>query len=203
MGASDLGRWVPLSLDEVVATFAGAPFRWWVAGGHALELHLGRSWRAHDDIDVGISRRDAAGLRAHLDGWDVQVAAAGTLRAWAGEPLDEARHENNLWCRRDPTGPWELDVIVGEGDGDRWRYRRDPRVQLPWPDAVLTTDAGVRYLAPDVQLLFKSKGLRTKDDVDARQVIPQLEPGRRRRLAGWLPADHPWQAVLGSAGTDL
>lgn len=37
--------------------------------------------------------------------------------------------------------------------------------------AVLRSAAGIPYLAPELQLLYKSKGLRPKDDVDAAEVI--------------------------------
>ncbi|MET0421586.1 MAG: hypothetical protein ABW073_07755 [Acidimicrobiia bacterium] len=36
----------PLTLDEVVSVFAPASFRWWITGGQALDLHLGRTWRS-------------------------------------------------------------------------------------------------------------------------------------------------------------
>ncbi len=55
----------------------------------------------------------------------------------------------------------------------------------------------VPYLAPEIQLLFKSKGLRAKDDLDAETVIPLLAPERRRWLRDHLPADHPWLGILG------
>lgn len=192
----ELGPWEPLALDEVVAVFSGAPFRWWVAGGHALELHCDRSWRDHADTDVGICRADAGGLPALLGGWEIAVAADGELRLWDGAPLVADRHENNLWCRRRPGGPWELDVIVGEGDAGRWVYRRNPSITLPWSEVVLTGPTGVPYLAPEVQLLFKAKARRPKDHVDAREVIPSLDTARSTRLAAWLGPDHPWQELL-------
>src|SRR6185369_16699122 len=116
--------------------------RWWFTGCHALELHTGRSWRAHDDIDVGICRTDAARLRHLPAQWQVHVASAGTLRPWQGEPLVEEHHENNLWVRRD-DGPWCLDVTIGDGDDDRWIFRRDPTFSLSWNDAVLHTPPGL------------------------------------------------------------
>lgn len=192
----ELGPWEPISLSELAALFAGAPLRWWIAGGHALELHCGRSWRDHGDIDVGISRADAGGLLAVLDGWQIAVAADGELRLWDGAPLVAARHENNLWCRSQPDGPWELDVTVGEGDEDEWIYRRNPGIRLPWDQAVLRSPDGVPYLAPEVQLLFKSKALRPKDQVDARAVIPDLTAYLRARLGAWLDDRHPWQELL-------
>lgn len=184
-----------MTVEDAVATFAGAPLRWWIAGGHALEMHAGRSWRDHDDIDVGVCRVEAGQLRTVLAGWDVHVAAAGELRPWHGESLDADRHENNLWCRQDPDGPWVLDVTVGEGDAGRWVYRRDPSIELPWEHVVLRDGQGVPYLAPEVQLLYKAKGMRPKDD-DARAVVPLLGAAGRARLRGWLDADHPWQELI-------
>ena len=191
MAAQDLGRWEPLNLADTIDLFANAQLRWWISGGLALELHVGRSWRDHEDTDVGVVRRDVAAVRFVLEGWDVHVAASGRLSPWAGEDLNGTLHQNNLWCRSRPDGPWELDVTIGEGDDKAWIYRRDPRVSREWADAVLRTPDGVPYLAPELQLLFKSKSPRAKDDLDAREVIPELDEARRSRLRRLLAREHP------------
>ncbi len=195
MGAAELGPWEPLGLAETVDLFADAPFRWWISGGLALEVHLGRSWREHSDTDLGLLRSHVRDLAPVLAGWDVHVATAGRLSTWTGVAARADRSENNLWCRRDPDSPWSLDVTIGEGDEESWIFRRDPRVRVPWAEAVLTS-ADVPYLAPELQLLFKSRDLRPKDDIDAREVIPELESRRRHRLADLLAQDHPWQSLL-------
>jgi hypothetical protein len=194
--APELDPWAPLDLDSVFGLFSPARFRWWISGGRALDLHLGRSWRDHDDTDVGVLRRDAGEAHSLLAGWDLHVAAAGRLRPWHGMPLDAARQENNVWCRRTPIGPWLLDLTIGDGTDRSWIYRRDASLRLPWEHAVLRTAGGVPYLAPEVALLFKSKGLRSKDHHDAEEVIPELGSQPRARLAGWLADDHPWQRLL-------
>jgi hypothetical protein len=194
--ASELGEWRAMPLDEAKALLAGLPVDWWISGGHALELYVGASWRDHDDLDVSLLRADAGALTAHLPGWEVHVAADGRLRLWDGAPLLVSRNENNLWCRPGPGEPWALDVTIGDGDGDEWIFRRDHRVRFPWPEAVLAAPDGTRYLAPELQLLFKSRALRPKDDEDAARVIPLLGADRRRRLGGLLPATHPWQERL-------
>jgi hypothetical protein len=196
MSASALGPWEPLGLESVVETFASAPFRWWVSGGHALDLHLGRTWRDHEDTDVGVVRSDLGALQVLLSHWDLHVAAAGRLTRWRGEPLEVARHGNNVWCRLTPDGPWVLDVTIGEGSDERWIYRRDPSVRVPWGMAVLRSAEGIPYLAPELQLLYKSKGLRPKDDVDAAEVIPSLDARQRGLLSRLLEPDHPWQRRL-------
>jgi hypothetical protein len=193
---SELGRWEPLTVADTIETFSSAGFRWWISGGLALELHVGRSWRDHDDTDVGVARRDVTELRRFLVGWDIHIATRGRLESWNGGELSSENHQNNLWCRRHVGGPWVLDVTIADGDSVAWAYRRDPRVRIPWGDAVLTTGDGVPYLAPELQLLFKSRDMRAKDELDAEQVIPELGPDRRDRLARLLPLNHPWQVHL-------
>ncbi len=45
----------------------------------------------------------------------------------------------------------------------------------------------ILYLAPKLQLLFKAKNHRPKDDLDAATVIPELSPNGRSWLASHLP----------------
>lgn len=171
------------------------PARWWIAGGYALELHLGTSWREHDDIDVGICRADAVHLTVALQGWELSVGANGTLTPWRGRPLDADRNEDNLWVRR-KGGPWQVDVTIGSGTDTAWVFRRDPAFTVPWDLAVLHTADGTPYLAPELQLLFKSRDPRPKDHTDAAIVIPHLGAAALGVLAERLPPDHPWLALL-------
>ncbi len=193
----EFGPWEPLTIDEVVEVMASTGLRWWFTGGHALEMHLGRSWREHDDIDVGVCRRDLGALVPLLDEWEIHVAAAGELRRWDGGALTADRHENNLWVRR-PDGPWCLDVAVGDGDDARWVYRRDPSLRLSWAQAVRTTSDGLAYLDPALQLLFKSTGLRLKDHLDATEVLPELDDWGTALLDVRLRGDHPWRSLIES-----
>lgn len=196
--AGSLGPWAPLGLEEVGELFRSFPGRWWISGGRALELHLGRSWRAHDDSDVSVLRDDVRALAVApvLSGWDMHVAAAGVLAPWNGSPLSMQESQNNVWCRKAPDQPWCLDVTISDGDRDHWTYRRDPTIRVSWHEAVLWSEGGIPYLAPELQLLFKSKNFRKKDELDATEVIPELTEARRLGLHHLLPGDHPWQALL-------
>lgn len=124
--------------------------------------------------------------------WELYVAAGGTLTRWRRELLAASSQQNNVWCRRGPSQPWALDVTIGDGSDTEWIFRRNPTVRAPWDVAVLRTAGGVPYLAPELQLLFKSKHVRAKDDVDARIAIPELTPQRRSWLRQLLPDGHPW-----------
>lgn len=195
-----LQPWAPLSRDAAAGILEATGIRWWFTGGHALELHLGRSWREHVDVDVGVLRSDGLALAKALSGWDVRLAAAGRLSELPARPLQSALHENNLWVRTRASGPWCLDVTISEGNAETWRYRRRRNLCVPWSEAVLVDPDGLPYLAPDLQLLHKSVSMRAKDDIDASVVIPTLGPRHRDRLTAWLAPEHPWQVLLEASG---
>lgn len=191
------GPWRPLELAAAAHLFRPAPFRWWVSGGYALELHLGRSWREHDDTDISFRRSDAPLVRLLLQDWDLHLAAAGVLSRWTGDELDPQAHHNNIWARRAANEPWELDLTVSDGDDANWIYRRDPSLTRDWGAAVLRTpETDIPYLAPELQMLFKSKDIRPKDDLDAEQVLPNLSPPRLEWLGKALPHGHQWLRQL-------
>lgn len=193
------GPWEPLSLDAAVDTFRKMPTRWWITGGHALELYAGRSWRGHGDIDVALLRRDCPTVLPLLEsatGWTAWLAASGVLSRYAGQQLDVRRHENNVWMRRGEHGPWVVDVTVSHGTDEAWVYRRDDAFVLPWDVAVLTSEEGIPYLPPGLQLLYKSARPRAKDHQDAREVIPILDPAAAEPLRTRLPVDHPWRNLF-------
>lgn len=187
-------EWDPLPLNTAVELFRPAQFRWWISGGIALELHLGQSWRTHHDTDIGVCGEDVGRVVELLESWDFRVANDGKLQRW--NAVDRRPRGNNLWCRASTNLDWQLDVTIGDGDRHRWIYRRDAAVSLPWNEAVLHSSDAVPYLAPQLQLLFKSKSIRPKDQIDAEHVIPRLDRDRLAWLAVHLPSAHPWQRIL-------
>ena len=80
MAGHDLGPWQPFTVGVAARLLAGLPAPWWIAGGWALDLFVGRQSRAHDDLDVEVLRRDQFVLQRLLAGWDPRVAAGGLLR---------------------------------------------------------------------------------------------------------------------------
>ncbi len=194
--ATDYGPWEPLTIPAIAAEMVGFARPWWVAGGYALEALAGRSWRGHGDVDVGLFGEDATAVRAHLAGWEAWAAwPAGTLVPWpAGEPLPGEAHD--IWVRRDAGSPWAIQLMFDRRDGDDWVFRRDAAVRLPAAELTWERD-GVRYIRPEVQLLYKAKGQRPKDEADFAEVAPLLGPAERRWLREQLERLHPGHAWLG------
>jgi hypothetical protein len=48
----------PAKPAEVAQIFSRSQARWWIAGGYAIELAVGRPVREHTDIDVLLLRPD-------------------------------------------------------------------------------------------------------------------------------------------------
>lgn len=190
---SELEPWTSLTPEEAAIFLSDAPFRWWVTGGRALELYVGKSWRPHVDLDIGFPRNEAPAVRAFLQGLDVFVFSAGALRPWHSETLDRSRGENNVWCRRSVESPWLLDLTAAEGDETAWIDRLNAHIQVRWSDAIVHSPEGIPYLAPELALFEKSREMRLKDHQDAARVLPRLDSRRHQRLAEWLPPGHSWQ----------
>lgn len=164
---------------------------WWIAGGHALALFAGRDWREHSDIDVLVLARDLGALHRAFPG-ALTVEEAGERRhPWNGEPLTPGPHTLVF------AGESPVQFLLGATDGDEWVFHRgNGRIRLPL--ARLGSTEGIPHLAPEVALLFKSRGSRPKDERDFTEVLPLLDDARRRWLLDRLrPRDtHSWAPRL-------
>ncbi len=198
IGPEDLGEWQPLSVSQVVELLSGATFDWWVAGGWAVDLYVGRTTRSHADIEVAVPRKDQLELRRWLRDWELwYVPAPGSLARWS-ETRDLARGVHELWCRENSTGPWKLEVLLEETADGRWLYRRD--IRLSRPLSLFGTMVGeVPVIRPEIALLYKSKRPRAQDEQDLRTVLPQLDVPSRHWLRQALEttgSDTTWIALL-------
>lgn len=193
------GRWADTGPAQLAGWFAACPVPWWVAGGWALDLWLGRQTRPHSDIEAGCFRGDLPALAGLFGDWDVRIARNKQLTPYdlASPPPDPPF---SLWLRRRGSAVWDFEVLVEERIGDRWVYRRDRRVSLPLarltvPDA----NGACRLIAPQVQLLYKAPAMREKDAADFEAVRPQLSAAARGWLKRALTDAHPghvWIARL-------
>lgn len=194
------GVWDPLGPREVAAVMRGFRRPWWIAGGYAIDALCGQGRREHGDIDIGLFAADQVAVRTHLRGWDPHAAdPPGTLRPWAEEEALPAE-VHDIWVRRDEADAWRFQLMLNPRDGDDWVYRRDSRIRRPIGDLVWWRE-GIPYLAPEIQLLFKSKGAREKDRQDFEDALPLLEREQRQWLAaalGVASPGHEWLERLDS-----
>jgi hypothetical protein len=190
------GVWDHLPLEEVSAIFAGFDRPWWIAGGFAIDAFAGSGRREHDDIDVGAFASDQLALQAHLQDWELQYAdPPGTLNPWPhGFELPADVHD--IWARGGPGDSWRFQLMLNPGGPAALVDRRDERVSLPLERALVPKD-GVRFLAPEYQLLFKSRGRREKDERDFADCLPLLKGSQKAWLKRALELTDPLNPWLG------
>jgi hypothetical protein len=190
--------WSPRRAADVL-TAAVPAARWAVAGGWAIDLHVGHPTRDHDDLEISVLAADVPAVLAAFaePGWQWAVPSDGRLHRH--DPASTAAtHQNWLWSPVKQA--FVLDVFRESHDGDTWICRRDPAIRRPWREVVRTSADGVPYLSPEVVLLFKAKYRREKDEADLRSVLPVLDDDRRAWLAVALDRvhpDHPWRISVG------
>src|SRR2546426_3927014 len=171
---------------------AGFSRPWYLAGGWALDVWLGRVTRPHDDVEIAIPRDDQEEIRRHLEGWEFDKVAhevGGPRRErWReGERLELPVHE--VHARRRGGDPRELDILLNEADG-RWTFRRDPRVFRPMDEAG-TVVAGIPVLAPGIVPPYQAKAPRPPGEEDFPNALGHLTPPGHPGLPAALETAHP------------
>jgi len=64
--------------------------------------------------------------------------------------------------------------MLEESSGGVWISRRDERIRRPITSIGLVTVRGIPYLAPEIQLFYKAKNQRAKDEADFAATLPIL-----------------------------
>jgi len=183
-------------VPQVAGLMRGFPHPWYIAGGWAIDLYLGRVTRVHDDIDVAILRKDQFELRRHLIDWVFVKVVDGHRLPWTdGERLDLPVHEVHATSGNRAR----IEFLLNESSGGTWQFRRNLAVTRPLNHIGAQTSTGVPFLAPEIVLLFKAKSPEAKDAHDFDFVLPRLEDEPRRWLKDALETchpGHPWIARL-------
>lgn len=193
-------------LLEAVGTLAPLHMPFFICGGWAIDLYLGRMTREHHDVDVLILRHHQSRLHERLDGWTMKkilphpegMANRGTLADWRpGERLELPIHQINLY-RHGETEP-AFQVMLAESSNEEWIYRRNPAIRMPLKRMGFHSLWGLPYLAPEIVLLFKSKHLQAHDRIDFNVALPAMSADSRAWLRAALERsspDHEWLAAL-------
>jgi hypothetical protein len=98
--------------------------------------------------------------------------------------------------RENARCPWRVDCITNPSRDGRWVSRRDESLEADLEDVTWVAGDGIRYLNPEVALLFKGRQKRLKDEVDLGNALPLMTPQQRDWLSAHLRSTygdaHPW-----------
>lgn len=172
--------------------FDGFPGPWAVAGGWAVELFVGREVRHHHDLEVIVARADAPAVLDQLQGWELFFPSPGGFAPWTSPPFPDEQHQ--LWAKRTPGGLWTLEILMEDVSDGVVHFRKDPSITLPVDQLIQRSDAGIPYVAPHWQMLYKSwrpGRIRPRDEVDIAAAMPLLSDAQRRWLERVQPRHGP------------
>lgn len=186
--------WTP---PEIAQRLAGVTTPWYVAGGWALDLFLGRQTRRHGDLEIAIPAADFAEISGRFSGYVFD--GVGQNQLWEDATPEVLAATHQTWLRDPASGDYLVDVMREPHEGRTWICRRDPTIRLAYEEVICHTGEGIPYLAPELVLLFKGKHVRAKDQRDFEGALPALGAARRGRLAelmGQVYPGHAWLAGI-------
>lgn len=174
---------------------------WGIAGGWALDLFLDRVTREHKDIEVAIFREDQLILQEYLSaqGGFLEYVREGQFFPWRrGERLVLPIHE--IRCRTPSSSLRCLEVLLNERKEDAFVFRRDSRIGAPITRAFLQSKSGIPVLAPEIVLLYKSKGFGdAKEQLDFSNILDALDAEHCQWLfesIATIDPENPWLTAL-------
>lgn len=194
-------------VDDLVTFMQSFNAPWFVSGGWAIDLHLNRITRDRCDLDISVPHSDRfRAIDFFLEkGWQVEGKLRGgfkTIRklsdydeemdyTWCflkeadfvKEYLDEGGNRRIAYNRSSQQELDYVEVFFDRIEDGYFVYRREPRIKRVTSLAILKRD-GIRYLAPEVVLLFKSNDLSKKNQGDFDNAIPSMEA----EAISWLSA---------------
>jgi hypothetical protein len=181
------GRWDPFDLAGVAEFMAGFSRPWWVVGGWAIDAFTGVD-RQHDDVDVSILASDVPSLRAHVgERWHLWNLAGGDMRPLTQQHPDVFHASSQLWVRKHGDAPWVLDLPLTPDRDGLWTNKLIPDHVGHIDEVTWLADNQIRYLNPEIVLLFKARKRRAKDERDCALAWPLLTEDKQtwlRRMIG-------------------
>jgi hypothetical protein len=199
------GDLAPFDPWQVAEFMAGFPRPWWIVGGWSIEAFTfdrgAGAPRQHEDVDLTILACDVPAFRAHVDEeeWHLWSNYSGQLR-----PLDDHYPEphtpdSQIWVRRSAQDPWVIDLPITPDLDGLWTNKRIPDHVAPLDDVTWVAADGIRYVNPEIALLYKAGNGRRKDDRDLARCLPLLGTDARtwlRDSVARLYPEHAWLAQL-------
>ena len=111
--------------------------------------------------------------------WHIWNNVGGALRPLA-TPRDTVDDPaSQLWIRANADSPWVVDVPLTPDRDGRWTNKRVPGHIADVEDVTWVADDGIRYLRPEIVLVYKAALRRPKDDLDLEALRALLKETAR------------------------
>ncbi len=176
------GCWAPLTPGQLGDLMQGLARPWWIVGGYAIEAFTGVE-REHEDIDMSIFVSDLQAFRAHLEPrFHLWSNNGGTFRFFDENHPEPLSPLSQVWVRENADTPWIIDCILNPSVEGRWQSKRDRDHLAALDDVTWIRQDGIRFLNPEIALLFKANSERASQQWDWEVAYQLLSSIQRRWL---------------------
>jgi len=196
-------------INDLIQFLKPLKVAWFVSGGWAIDLYLNRATRERGDLDISVPFADCfAALDFFLEkDWQIEGKLRGGFKTlhkisdydeqihyfWSfpkkakfiSEYVDEDGQRRIAYNRKVQHELDYIEVFFDRIEDQSFIYRREPQLKRRIEDAIMERD-GVRYLAPEIALLFKSNSLTEKNQLDFDVALPSLAAEAKTWLANAL-----------------
>jgi len=205
---------LPKPLALAAEHMAGYHGDWYICGGWAVDLLLGRQTRDHLDVDIAVFEDGQQALHTHLAGWHLlghdDAVADDCQDQWDGRWLNPSAH---VHANTPTMAGTELDIQICPRADDEWVLvtgASEPPMTMAmtecrgdnhWNELPVVSALVVLYfkaLAPRWRMGSREVP-RPKDEADLHALLPTLDATQR----GWLhdaiatnEPDHRWLSKL-------
>jgi len=163
---------LPSRLNSACSVFSDFKEPWFIAGGWAIDLAIGRITRHHSDIDFCIFRESLPQFLDDFKEWKIEVSIPGASQKLVCHSIGDVlppRHE--LHCNYNNIN---IEILLNEKSGKNVVFRRDTSITLPLERFTCWTNDNIPFVHPVWLLLFKAKYSKEKDQKDFKEVLKIL-----------------------------
>ena len=173
-------------------------YKWFIAGGWAIDLFINEKTREHNDIEIGIFRDDQDKLYQYFKKWDLKKVVKHQ-NGYLTEPLGESEYlqmpVHEIHGYNNDSDINEIEILLNEKEGNNWIYRREQRIKREIDKVILLSSFGIPILCPEIVILYKSAHNREKDNKDFENVLNKFSENQREWLKNALmisAPEHEW-----------
>lgn len=181
----------------ITSLMSGFNKKWFIAGGWAIDLFIGRETREHQDIEIALFRKDQLELKKYLKEWTFKKIINGNFSAWKSEEfLELPVHEIHALNRVSDS---KLEILLNEIKHNKWQFRMDLSISCPLESVYSYSETGIPYLNPEIVLLYKVKNTREKDHKDFISIKDHLDDAKKKWLLNAINnhnPEHKWIQLL-------
>ncbi|MEW9701846.1 hypothetical protein [Paenibacillus sp. SI8] len=169
-----------VDIDFIMNEMKDFKYPWFIAGGWAVDLGIGKITREHMDMDICIFRENIQQVLDYFSDWEIRVVIPELHELIPCIDVKDALFPR--YCLHLRRGEQFLEILLTDKIDDEVIYRRNDTIRLSVSEFIRNDSINRPYVNPIWQLLFKSKNPREHDEMDFKNYLPYINSEEKNWL---------------------